>query len=266
MLDLFRSRSALVDQNQISSFLHLPSIHPGAPRHLGKVTGSLRTDGSPAADQAYLCRCTGSTPSGQYLCTGWFSYLYSPDHLAINTERYHPLRCLWIQPADEPHNSKLKIRQQNKVDIWALLQLYSRVTPKDVQAAEGMRYQLNENGRMSHAKIEEQVKPLILDWWQSNNSTTSVLLDKDEIKGCILVGRTVHGCWMRIVTDTLNPNPEYLHKLLQHGLRYVDPSQYPIYIGVRSYHGGMSNLYLNMALHHLQIGRVWSVKYMHGHA
>lgn len=145
-------------------------------------------------------------------------------------------------PADEPHNSKLKIRQQNKVDIWALLQLYSRVTPKDVQAAEGMRYQLNENGRMSHAKIKEQVKPLILDWWQSNNSTTSVLLDKDEIKGCILVGRTVHGCWMRIVTDTLNPNPEYLHKLLQHGLRYVDPSQYPIYIGVRSYHGGMSNL------------------------
>ena len=52
------------------------------------------------------------------------------------------------------------------------------------------------------------------------------------------------GIWLRLLVDTLNPGSEHIHTLLRHGLETAKRSapHFPIYIGVRDYHGGMGSI------------------------
>jgi hypothetical protein len=83
-----------------------------------------------------------------------------------------------------------------------------------------------------------------LDWWQSSNFTHFVLVEEGEVRGCMLIGRSSRGYWMRLLVDTLQPDTHHIQCLLRHGLRTINTSgtHLPIYIGVRDYHGGMSSI------------------------
>jgi len=126
------------------------------------------------------------------------------------------------------------LRAQTKLDEWELLKLYTRVTPEAVQHAEGV----------TPNDTPYRVKPLILDWWQSGQLTTFVLAEQDDIQGCLLIGRTAHGYWMRMLVDTQNPDTTHIHQLLRRGLNAINTNRdhRPIYIGVRSYHGGLNTI------------------------
>lgn len=159
-----------------------------------------------------------------------------------------------------PTTSAIQIRPQTPADIWALKRLYAKVTPKSVQRAEGFEQGPMPNGSSRSENSFEKslrlaslnqrvngtnsVKLLMLDWWHSSQYGVSVLTEKDEINGCILVGQGQRGIWLRLLIDTLNPNTEHIHALLRHGLQIANrnAAYLPIYIGVRDYHGGMGSI------------------------
>ncbi|MEM7126310.1 MAG: hypothetical protein AAF702_08295 [Chloroflexota bacterium] len=133
-------------------------------------------------------------------------------------------------------------------DQWSLRRLYSQVTPKEVQLAEGTFHErvpfAVQNGHSSSSKYGQYVKPLILSWWHSSYSQTYVLTDDNELKGSLLIGRSHAGYWLRLLIDTSTPNTDYIHALLRYGLIAINAPNVnrPIYIGVRSYHGGMQSI------------------------
>lgn len=138
--------------------------------------------------------------------------------------------------------NQYKIRPILSGDEWPLWRLYYRVTPKEVQLAEGVHQNTNHpspNGPNSENGVA--VRPLILDWWQSSHSNSYVLIDNGEVDGCILIGRGQAGYWLRLLVDTSRPDTSRIHALIHHALTLIDAANttQPIYIGVRSYHGGM---------------------------
>lgn len=148
-----------------------------------------------------------------------------------------------------------RIRPVKHEDEWALLRLYDRITPRDVQLAEGVQQRAfeessldaydgeNGNGRSKNGS-KKHVKPPILDWWQSGYSQTYVLTEKDEVKGAVLIGQGPSGTWLRLLADTTDPDTEHIRVLLRYGVEtvYEKYANQPIYIGVRSYHGGLSSI------------------------
>lgn len=150
-------------------------------------------------------------------------------------------------------DSIFTIRPLMKQDEWALLRLYDRITPKDVQHAEGIQQQAFEAPRSNgHAHgngsnhvergSQRHVKPPILDWWQSSHSQTYVITKRGEIEGAILIGGGPSGTWLRLLADTTKPDTEHIRRLLRYGLGVINDRQMnqPIYVGVRSYHGGLA--------------------------
>jgi hypothetical protein len=135
---------------------------------------------------------------------------------------------------DANGSGRYTIHAPTKVDEWALWQLYTRVTPEPVQQAEGV-VQYNP---------DQGMKPLILDWWQSGNFAHFVLMKRDEVQGSLLIGRSTHGYWLRLLVDSQQPNTDPIHYLLRYGLQSIDTStdHRPIYIGVRNYHGGLNSI------------------------
>lgn len=129
-----------------------------------------------------------------------------------------------------PQNIRIQVRSHE----WALTQLYRRVTPEAVQRAEGA----------VGAELEKSVKPVVLDWWQSSSYSQYVLMSESELRGCLLIGRSPRGYWMRILADTQNPDTHHIHCLLRHGLQVVNTrkNHLPIYMGVRDYHGGLGRI------------------------
>ena len=138
------------------------------------------------------------------------------------------------------------IRPIDTADEWILTHLYHRVTPKDVQLAEGIiqprtKEYSNNGEKDENSRQEKHVRPLILEWWHTGHSQTYVLIDKGEVQGSILIGESRFGSWLRVLADTTNPETEYIHALLRYGLETVNAvnTTQPIYIGVRSYQGGL---------------------------
>lgn len=127
-----------------------------------------------------------------------------------------------------------RVLPESRTHEWDLLRLYTQITPEAVQRAEGA----------IHPDSEQEVKPLILDWWQSGQFSHFVLLEDDEIQGCLLIGRSQHGYWMRLLVDTNRPDTHHIHALLRYGLQILGTNKQhlPIYMGVRDYHGGMSSI------------------------
>lgn len=187
--------------------------------------------------------------------------------------RTYTSQTIWrLNPSDKPqhtftptNNESIQIRYQTAADIWSLQRLYSKVTPKSVQRAEGFGQGNVRNGftssdasdsngarartltatlRSNRSNGADNVKLSMLDWWYAGHHSTYVLSDKDDIHGCILIGQGQRGTWLRLLVDTLNPNSGYIHTLLSHGLGIAQSAtpHVPIYIGVRDYHGGMDSI------------------------
>ena len=123
------------------------------------------------------------------------------------------------------------IRPQQKDDEWGLRRLYDRVTPKLVQQAEGQQ-------------MQEMVNPPILDWWQSFVRSSFVLVEKNQIEGCIRIGYGQRGVWLQLWLDTTRPDNMKIPQLVRYALTEVSKHnvQKPIYLGVRDYHGALGTV------------------------
>lgn len=139
-------------------------------------------------------------------------------------------------PRDDRLPASAMIRPHLAKDEWNLLRLYTQITPKPVQHAEGTE-SLNW-------PQERGIKPFFLDWWYPGSSNNYVLIEQDRLAGCILIGQSQHGYWMRLMANTQQPKTEHIHYLLHYGLAMIGRHRpnLPVYIGVRDYHGGLNSI------------------------
>ena len=181
-------------------------------------------------DQPLLVNTFGQ--AGFKIYTRQTIWRLAPQDVRQDLQHSTASNSIWGAP-----DKQSTVRVQRSEDEWELQKLYSRVTPSDVQQAEGMAGYNAIDGE------EQSVKPLILDWWQSSNVSKLVLFEKDQLHGCLLIGRTAQATWMRMLVDGLRPDPTHIQSLLYHGLRFVHAQtvRNPIYIGVRGYHGDLSS-------------------------
>ena len=121
-----------------------------------------------------------------------------------------------------------QIRAARSEDTWALSQLYAAVTPVDVRRAEGVG--TGEDG-----------KAMILDGCGIGACRRYVLEERGDITGCIHLVPGRRGTWLRVWTDTLQPDSWRIHALLRFALNtaHNESMPVPLYIGVNDYHGGL---------------------------
>ncbi len=129
---------------------------------------------------------------------------------------------------DVPH---AVIRPQQAKDEWGLLRLYSLVTPKPVQAAEG-------------AFGEVATDPPILQRWFNGDLRSFVLVDNGEIVGCIQAAMGRMGIWLQLWANLQRPDGLIPRQLLGYTLKTLGrPNERrPIYIAVAEHHGGVTPL------------------------
>lgn len=125
-------------------------------------------------------------------------------------------------------------RPQSREDEWPLLRLYSRITPKAVQSAEGA---MEPPGTARSA-------PPILGGWYDGEIRGYVLLDKGDLLGCVQVAFGQLGSWMRLWVDCDRPDSACVRQLVRQGLvatRRSNPRQ-PLYVGVAEHQGGLASV------------------------
>jgi hypothetical protein len=150
--------------------------------------------------------------------------------------RVYTRQTIWRLPAGGldwfGDNLSAAIRPQGKEDEWGLRRLYARITPQPVQQAEGQQ--------MHH----DLVNPPILDWWQPFVRKSYVLVEKNQIEGCIRIGYGQRGIWLQLWVDTGQPDYEQIHQLLRYALTEVFKYNVrkPLYVGVRDYHGALGTI------------------------
>ncbi len=117
------------------------------------------------------------------------------------------------------------LRHQRSRDTWNLLQLYSAVTPRPVQIAEGMATPEGRSGKLHH-------------WWDQVRGSGYVLPVDRELAGAMRLQRGRSAYWLRF---WLNPQRrEYADALLQGALSILAAApRRPIYCSVREYESGM---------------------------
>jgi hypothetical protein len=127
------------------------------------------------------------------------------------------------------------IRPQEPRDEWNLKLLYTRLTPVAVQAAEGCA---------ADAEDGDGIVPPILEWSFPGQMKSFVLERAGEIQGCVQLVASRRGLWLRLWTDTLQPNMETARLLLDYGVsEFVRRGKgRPLYISVREYQGGLGPL------------------------
>lgn len=177
-------------------------------------------------------------------------YVDAPDQpLPVNTLnqagfRVYTRQTIWrlianhggsqpsLRPSTRHSNIQPRIRLQTSVDEWALQRLYARMTPNQIQQAEGV---------YADNTIYKAVKPSILEWWQTSARKSYVFEKKGEIQGCIRVAYGQRGVWLQLWMDTHQSDTECAQQLINYALRVIheDHIHLPIYIGVREYHGGV---------------------------
>lgn len=124
---------------------------------------------------------------------------------------------------------QLAVRPQSREDEWALLRLYSRITPKAVQLAEGVMG-------------EPSAPAPILGGWHQGEVRGYVLLDKGDLVGCVQVAFGRLGAWMRVWADCTRPDTTHLRQLVRQGLVAARRSglRQPLYVGVAEHQGGLT--------------------------
>ena len=118
------------------------------------------------------------------------------------------------------------LRHQRARDGWNLLRLYTELTPRPVQIAEGMLSPEGQGGKMG-------------DWWDQSRSAGFILEIDGELAGAVRVRRGRAGYWLRF---GLHPQAQEHSDTLLHGaLSLLWAAQHhPIYCSVRDYESGMS--------------------------
>lgn len=134
-----------------------------------------------------------------------------------------------------PAQMAVRVRLARRSDEWELLRLYARVTPRNVQAAEGML-------------TDTAIRPPILDWWSGGDVQTFVCGDgggtAEALDGCLRVVRTRMGVWMQLWADAHRADADAAQALLHAGLMAVEARRRrtPIYMPVREYQAGLGPL------------------------
>ncbi len=152
--------------------------------------------------------------------------------------------CLADFPADLAKTNLL--RRQRARDGWNLLRLYSALTPRTVQLAEGMLSPEGQGGKLG-------------DWWDQSRSVGYILEVEGELAGAVRVRRGKSAYWLRF---GLHPQAQEQSDLLLRGalsLLWAAPPL-PIFCDVRDYESGMTIALEQAGFRHYQT-RSLLVKY-----
>ncbi len=136
---------------------------------------------------------------------------------------HEDIYCLTDRPPDLGKDRVL--RHQRARDAWSLMRLYSQVTPRTVQIAEGM------------APIEGQTSRL-RNWWDQARGSGYVLQDGQDITGAVRILRGSGAYWLRF---WLHPQVHDQAQMLLMGalsILWAAPHR-PIYCSVREYESGI---------------------------
>jgi len=144
--------------------------------------------------------------------------------------------CLPKLPADVAHPSRL--RRQTTRDGWNLLRLYTELTPRPVQIAEGMLSPEGQAGKMG-------------DWWDQSREAGFILEVEGEFAGTVRIRRGSAAYWLRF---GLHPQAQaHSDRLLQGALALLHTTpQRPIYCAVRDYESGMALALERAGFQHIQ--------------
>ncbi len=127
-----------------------------------------------------------------------------------------------------PNLSREKIlRHQRARDGWNLLRLYTQLTPRPVQLAEGMLSPQGQGGKLG-------------DWWDQSRGAGYILELEGELAGAVRMRRGRAAYWLRF---GLHPQAQEHADILLYGalsLLWAAP-HLPIYCGVRDYESGMTS-------------------------
>jgi hypothetical protein len=125
-----------------------------------------------------------------------------------------------------PMQGARSLRRQRKRDAWDMLRLYTMVTPRPVQIAEGM---MNSEGKIGK----------LGDWWEQASGTGYVLEGADDsLVGAVRFTRGRAANWLRIY---LHPQAQAHAGELVCGALGLAHTLHPraTYCGVRDYEGGI---------------------------
>jgi len=116
-------------------------------------------------------------------------------------------------------------------DDWDLLRLYLATVPEPVQSAEGAI-----GAPTSVAPIVENLRP--------DQGVTYVVRAADELLGAFQLLRGVHGAWLHIWLDTLQPDTHKARVLFEHALALVAMHRLatPLYFAASDFQGGLDGL------------------------
>lgn len=117
------------------------------------------------------------------------------------------------------------LRHQRSRDAWNLLRLYSQITPRPVQIAEGMLSPEGLGGKMG-------------DWWDQSHGAGYILQVDRELAGAVRIERGRAAYWLRF---WLHPEAhEHAETLLRGALALIWPApRRPVYCSVREYESGI---------------------------
>lgn len=120
---------------------------------------------------------------------------------------------------------------RTSVDDWDLLRLYFATVPEPVQSAEGAI-----GAPTSVAPIVENLRP--------DQGVTCVVRATDELLGAFQLLRGVHGTWLYIWIDTLQPDTHKVRTLFAHALALVTMQRWatPLYFAASDFQGGLDSL------------------------
>lgn len=125
-----------------------------------------------------------------------------------------------------PMQGARALRRQRKRDAWNMLRLYTTVTPRPVQIAEGMMSSEGKVGKLG-------------DWWEQASGVGYVIEGtEDGLLGAVRVTRGRAANWLRIY---LHPKAQSrAGELVCNALGLANsPHPRPFYCPVRDYEGGI---------------------------
>jgi hypothetical protein len=142
--------------------------------------------------------------------------------------------------SEQPHDivKTRLLRHQRTRDTWNLMRLYSEVTPRPVQIAEGMAPIEGQTGKMRN-------------WWDQARGSGYILSVGSEIAGAVRILRGSAAYWLRF---WLHPQAHQQAPALLMGalsILWAAPRR-PIYCSVRDYEGGMRAPLQDMGFRYLQ--------------
>jgi hypothetical protein len=131
--------------------------------------------------------------------------------------------CLCNFPAALEKSNLL--RRQRARDGWNLLRLYTELTPRPVQLAEGMLSPEGHAGKLG-------------DWWDQSRGAGYVLEKEGELAGAVRIRRGRAAYWLRL---GLHPQArDDAAELLRGALALLWAApHHPIYCSVREYESGI---------------------------